>query len=225
MNRRILAVLLILGALMTSALVVNALSWNSGTVTLTCTGFVDNGVSMTGDRVNFGADRERVSIHVTDGDGTVLYDLTFQFAIGQTLALGSPSYTVLPDYNPITFTLISEAGNELPEQLVYTTTGNCPGLPTYGETPAASSAACGLALPSGSVVGEAPNGAQVYYAPGQITNITLKPGTYTVVGQDASETYYKIILACQYVWVRKDAMQPSYQAPQNGAPLPTNIVS
>jgi len=92
-------------------------------------------------------------------------------------------------------------------------------------SPISASGACNLNIPSGSVVGEAPLGAQIYYAPAQATNLTLNPGTYIVVGQDASETYYKIILACQFRWVRKDSMQPSYQAPQNGAPLPLTIVS
>jgi len=45
-----------------------------------------------------------------------------------------------------------------------------------------------------------------------------------VTGQDASETYYQIVLACQLVWVRKDTMQPSYQPPQNGAALPSKII-
>ena len=85
---------------------------------------------------------------------------------------------------------------------------------------------CSLPVPAGSVVGEAPHGAQVYYAPGNMSpGIRLNPGTYVVIGQDATETYYKIILACQYLWVLKTDMQPSLQPPQNGAPLPTRIVS
>lgn len=84
---------------------------------------------------------------------------------------------------------------------------------------------CTLAAPAGSVVGEAPLGAQVFWAPGKESNgVVLNPGTYIVIGQDSSETYYKIMLACQFVWVRKDTMQPSYLPPQNGAPLPTRIV-
>jgi hypothetical protein len=84
---------------------------------------------------------------------------------------------------------------------------------------------CSLPVPDGSVVGDAPNGAQVYYEPGNASpGVVLNAGTYIVIGQDATETYYKIKLACQYVWVLKSAMQPSLQAPQNGAPLPTRIV-
>jgi hypothetical protein len=103
------------------------------------------------------------------------------------------------------------------------------GLPTaaaYSLCGGGTAAGCTLNIPSGSVVGEAPLGAQVYYSPGNIApSIVLNPGTYIVVGQDESETYYKVVLACQFLWVRKDTMQPSFQAPQNGAPLPTRIVS
>jgi hypothetical protein len=84
---------------------------------------------------------------------------------------------------------------------------------------------CGLNIPEGSVVGEAPLGAQIYFEPGNISpGNVLNPGTYIVIGQDKSKTYYKIVLACDFVWVRKDTMQPSYLPPQSGAQLPTRIV-
>lgn len=95
-----------------------------------------------------------------------------------------------------------------------------------GPTTTNSAGTCTLDVPSGSVVGEAPLGAPAYYAPDNVApGVVLNPGTYVVVGQDASETYYKIVLACQFLWVRKDTMQPSWQAPQNGTPLPTRVVS
>ena len=89
----------------------------------------------------------------------------------------------------------------------------------------AGTGGCGIDIPEGSVVGEAPLGAPVYYEPGKSAgSLALNPGTYWVIGQDASETYYKVVLACQFIWVRKDTMQPSYLPPQNGALLPTRIV-
>ncbi len=85
---------------------------------------------------------------------------------------------------------------------------------------------CLLDVPAGSVVGDTPFQTQVYYEPGNVSpGVILNPGTYIVIGQDESETYYKIMLACQFVWVRKENMQPSYELPQNGAPLPTRVVS
>ncbi len=84
---------------------------------------------------------------------------------------------------------------------------------------------CTLVVPEGSVVGDTPYNTQVYYEPGNVSpGVFLNPGTYIVLGQDESETYYKIMLACQFVWVRKENMQPSYAPPQNGDPLPTRIV-
>ena len=85
---------------------------------------------------------------------------------------------------------------------------------------------CNTPIPEGSVIGEAPLGAHVFWAPGEESpGLVLNPGTYHVIGQDASETYYKLFFNCQYIWVRKDTMQPSWLPPQNGAPLPQRIVS
>lgn len=79
--------------------------------------------------------------------------------------------------------------------------------------------------PVGSVVGDMPNNTQAFYAPGKISpDVTINAGTYWVLGEDASGEYYKILLACQYLWVPIDSMQPSYQAPWTGQPLPTQIV-
>jgi hypothetical protein len=104
----------------------------------------------------------------------------------------------------------------------YTLTISGPGNPLLG----GSGDVCSLPIPAGSVVGEAPLGAHVYWAPGQESpGLVLNPGTYHVIGQDASETYYKLFFNCQYIWVRKDTMQPSWLPPQNGAPLPDRIVS
>ncbi len=202
--------------------VVHASTYN-GTVTFTCTTW---SAASTGshvlDRDNTGTGQERITINLYDGAGTLLHTETYQNVLG-TYGGGASLGTydlAAPAYNPLRFVMISPAGNGLPEQVDVDVTGTCAGLPTY-----AAPNTCGLNIPSGSVVGEAPNGAQIYYAPGGISTVTLNPGTYIVVGQDESETYYKIVLACQFVWVRKDTMQPSYQAPQNGMPLPTRIVS
>ena len=98
--------------------------------------------------------------------------------------------------------------------------------PTLSASVLTNADVCGLAVPAGSVVGEAPYGAQVYWEPGKESpGIILNPGTYIVTGQDESETYYRVVLACQFVWVRKDTMGPSWLPPQNGTALPTTIVN
>jgi hypothetical protein len=48
--------------------------------------------------------------------------------------------------------------------------------------------------------------------------------TYYVFGQDASESYYKVLLQCTFLWVPKDTVGPNYDDVWNGAPLPTTIV-
>ena len=48
--------------------------------------------------------------------------------------------------------------------------------------------------------------------------------TYLVAGQDSTETYYKVLISCEWVWVRKDTVGPNYDEVWNGKPLPTTIV-
>lgn len=75
----------------------------------------------------------------------------------------------------------------------------------------------------GSFVADAP----VYWKPGELTTplVTIKAGnTARVIGQDASGQYYKIVWACDFVWVPKATMGPNYDAAWNGAPLPTAVV-
>jgi hypothetical protein len=107
----------------------------------------------------------------------------------------------------------------------YTLTIDGPGFPDL-HLPLAAIDICSVGIPEGSVVGEAPFGAQVYWSPGNVSpGVILNPGTYIVIGQDASETYYQIFFNCQHLWVLKSLMQPSWLPPQNGAPLPQRIVS
>lgn len=88
---------------------------------------------------------------------------------------------------------------------------------------------CPNPLPDGAVVGEAPLGAQVYWEPAadkSSPGVVLNPGTYYVLGVDETGEYTKIWLSCQSVfWVQSAALQPSYQPPWSGQPLPTNVVS
>ena len=88
-----------------------------------------------------------------------------------------------------------------------------------------SKAASCPSIPDGAVVGDMPVRAQAFYAPGKATNITINPGTYWVIGEDESGQYDKILLACQYLWVPVASLQPSYQPPWSGQPLPTRVVS
>ncbi len=192
----------------------------NGTVDLTCTDWT---ALYTGshvlDRDNTGLGLEALRIDITDGAGTLIYTLTYNNSLTTyPSGIGTGTYTIAPQYNPLTFTLTSLAGNELPEQVDYVQQGSCAGLPTYGGT-------C-LPLTADAVVGDMPFSTQAYYAPGEVSpGVVINPGTYWVLGEDASGEYYEILLSCEYLWVPVDSMQPSFQAPWSGQPLPTTVVS
>lgn len=122
-----------------------ALTINGLVVSLGCTDWSYNAYNFTTDRNNTGAPlpgSEAYDIIITDGAGTVLHEVN-----NNGVAIGGPyfdgpspiiPYTVAPQYNPITFTWTSRAGNGYQAQIAYTTTGSCPGLPTF-TTPQGSS--------------------------------------------------------------------------------------
>jgi len=82
-------------------------------------------------------------------------------------------------------------------------------------------------IPAGTVGGAFIANAPVYWAPGQLAlpAVTIPVGnTARVIGLDASGQYYKIIWACDYLWVPANTLGPNYDRVWNGAPLPTQIV-
>ncbi|MFN8560512.1 MAG: hypothetical protein U0703_02510 [Anaerolineae bacterium] len=193
----------------------------NGTVEITCTDFTAAGTgSDVLDRDNTGAGEESLRIDVTDGAGTLIYTLSFANTLGTYSAglINTTPYTTAPQYNPITVKITSLAGNSLPEVVQTLGQGNCAGLPTYGGT-------C-LPLTADAVVGDMPFNTQAYYEPGKVASgVVINAGTYWVLGEDESGAYYKILLACQYLWVPVNSMQPSFQPPWQGQPLPTGVVS
>jgi hypothetical protein len=194
-----------------------------------CTGGYGT-VNVLYDLVPFQVDADGAyTIDVLSGTGnTAFYLLQGSFNPG---AVASTCIGASNSGNPQTITINLTVGTSYFVAIIddtfaqagdtYTLTISGPGNPILG----GSGNVCSLPIPAGSVVGEAPLGAHVFWAPGQVSpGLVLNPGTYHVIGQDASETYYKLFFNCQYIWVRKDTMQPSYLPPQNGAPLPQRIV-
>jgi hypothetical protein len=127
--------------------------------------------------------------------------------------------------------LYSMAGNGLEEVLVGTETGSCEGLPTYvgptpePPTPSPAAVACPV-LPSNAVVGNLPFSSQAFYAPGKEANgVTVNAGTYWVLGVDETGEFYKIQIACERLWLPVTVLQPSFEPPWSGQPLPTNVVT
>lgn len=172
------------------------------------------------DRDNTGSSVEAYTFVITDGVGNVLFSVHSGVSVGGSIVAQTENfyYSTPPVSNPIHVVFSSDAGNGLSQQVLWSMYGNVPCLP------AVDLDTC-IAIPSGSVVGDLPFQTQAFYSPGKLApDVFLNPGTYWVIGQDEAHEYYEIVLACQYLWVPVNSMQPSYQAPQNGAPLPTRVV-
>ena len=97
------------------------------------------------DRDNTGLGQEAMRIDITDGDGTLIYQLSFSNVLGTFAGgIGDFFYTIPPTHNPLRFVLTSLAGNGFAEQIDVDVQGECPGLP---------SAYAGLDVPTLSTVG------------------------------------------------------------------------
>ncbi len=82
-------------------------------------------------------------------------------------------------------------------------------------------------IPEQAVVGLFTANSEIYWAPGEsvVPMIYVEAGnTYYVAGQDESETYYKVLISCNWVWVRKTTVGPNPDEVWQNAPLPTTIV-
>lgn len=147
----------------------------------------------------------------------------------------NPSYS-LPANTPLTLSVTTFNGPNFTGGVAYvsTATWDCTtgalislvsGVPTVPVMPAV----CTTPLPSGSVVGDAPGGAQVYWGPSAdkaSNGVVLNSGSYWVVGFDETGEFAQVWLTCntQLLWVRADAIGPSANAPWNGTPLPSRVV-
>lgn len=176
------------------------------------------------DRDNTGTGQEALRVDIFDGQGTLIYTLSFSNVLNTFAGgIGDFFYTTAPQYNPIRFVLTSLAGNGLPEQIDFIAEGSCAGLPTYIDP--STQGRYRNQLPDGSVVGNLPFDTQAYWAPGEISTVVVNAGNYHVVGVDESGEFYKIWLSGEFLWIPVGNMQPSFEPPWSGQPLPTRVVS
>jgi hypothetical protein len=127
----IVAITIFLGAYPASA------NTYSGPVSITCTTFSAIGGPDTLDRNNTGTGQERVRLDVLDGNGIIIYTLTFQNNLGTYPSglINTTAYTIPPTANPIIFKVTSFAGNGFEEQVTILGSGLCNGIPTAGVCP------------------------------------------------------------------------------------------
>lgn len=113
-----------------------AATQDSLSFTLSCSGFTSRGGSLTTNRDNTGRNRESIVLTATDGSGNTLYENTSIYPLNQTISFNSGTHlrwTTRPRSNPIRFRVVSVAGNGLEEQLLYSASGSCAGLPSAGD--------------------------------------------------------------------------------------------
>lgn len=89
----------------------------NGTPKITCTGVDGSGVTVTLNRDNTSSGKEKVQLVAFDGAGMQIYNVggTYPLATG---LFGSGAWVPPPQYNPITLTYISFAGNGFEEQRI-----------------------------------------------------------------------------------------------------------
>lgn len=101
-----------------------------------CAGFTSQGSRLDLTRDNTGQLAEAFVISAIDGGGNTIFEpVSDVFFVGSSVTwpLGDTyNWTQAPRWNPIRLQIVSVAGNDKPEQLVYELTGNCTGLPRFG---------------------------------------------------------------------------------------------
>lgn len=137
MRRVVVAVFLVMSLAVPALAEVEPSSVYNGEVEITCTNFTagDTGSHVL-DRDNTGAGQEAMEIVLFDGRGTLLFTMTFQAPLGEYAGgtIGTTPYSTAPVANPITYVLISLAGNGLPEQIDVFSVGVCDSIPFVPET-------------------------------------------------------------------------------------------
>jgi hypothetical protein len=82
-------------------------------------------------------------------------------------------------------------------------------------------------LPEWAVVGTFTQMTPLYYDPAQgaTSDSTMDSGqSLWVLGLDDTGAFYQVVLSGQYLWVPVGTIGPTYSAPWNGYPLPTEVV-
>jgi hypothetical protein len=101
-------------------------------VTLNCTSWDFSAATRTADRDNTGTGQETRTEEIRDGGGNLLHFTQVTAPLG-TISFGAGpgnSYNIMnPTSDPITYTIISIAGNGLPAETEFTATGNCGAFP------------------------------------------------------------------------------------------------
>ncbi len=125
---------MVLGFFVGQSSPISAATNNSISYSVGCTKINWVSGSITPDRNTTGAGSETITVTVTDGAGTVLVSVSINAPLGVAGNPGNPTYATSPQYNPLTLTIESPAGNGFSKQTVYSTEGACAGLSTLSKS-------------------------------------------------------------------------------------------
>lgn len=144
--------LLIAGLAFFTAAPLQAAEADTLSLRVDCNGFISRGGSLLLNRDNTGSGREQFIITATDGEGNVIYAPTVEsLRVGLSIQFPDGLYwawTTAPSANPLTVRIISQAGNGLNEQVVYSILGNCAELESTTAEPAVNTLPQGSTSPS-----------------------------------------------------------------------------
>jgi hypothetical protein len=199
---------------------VQAVANSTGQITVNCVSVQVN-LTYDVDRNNTGTGREHHAYVVTDGAGSVLFKQDYSDTVPSHFSdQFTQAYTTVPNFNPISVVHVSYAGNGFSEQIAYSSSGSCAGLPSYGSTGP-------VAIPSTAVVGKFVKTTPAYSdpIPGAQINVTMAVGKSAwVFGVDPTGQFYRVMLGGALFWVPADTMGPNYDEVWQGRPLPGRAV-
>ncbi len=107
-----------------------AVTVTDGGISVACNGATFNG-SIAYTRDNAGGNQEIVEFISFDGAGTPMSQGQLMGTVGTSTPISGTFLATTPQFNPLTVQIISIAGNGLGEQIAFSASGTCPGLPTF----------------------------------------------------------------------------------------------
>ena len=165
-----------------------------------------------------------------------VYTFTFESidAVGATVRLVADEFGAVtlagPSSLPVTFTF--NMPSDPAEQPIglgfYFDSGNEGSVSlTVTCVPAAAGCDTLVDIPPQAAMGTFTSNAETFWAPGQVivpATVVEAGKSYLVAGQDETGAFRKVLIACQWVWVRAETVGPTFSPPWNGTPLPTDVV-
>ncbi|HEX3051601.1 MAG TPA: hypothetical protein VHP83_13150 [Aggregatilineaceae bacterium] len=222
MMRKVLAlvVIVLLVAALTPSVPAKAIGNAVGSLSLSCDSITVN-MEYDVDRDNTGASEEYHGYYVVDALGNLLYADEYYDDLGDHWHDNyTDSFDSAPVMDPIKAVHISWEGNGYAEQIIYSTSYDCPTIPTFaGEDQ--------VEIPSQAAVGQILSDTPVYSAPkmdAASTTVLTAGKTIWIYGLDESGQFYRGMMAGRFFWVPANLVGPNYDKVWNGRALPTNVV-